>query len=179
MKKPLAQLSHHSGLSGHDRAFLHDPAKRNRPLRRPQHAPFTGFGTRRRFLTNTWTVLWRNSPELVNDSVPEKQVALVITAPGFGGSGSVNSGMVRLALKDPQNRKRSQKEIADDLSKLTKRYSEARTKRNAATHHFGEPTRRTAHPVHYPGAELPETEGKNPAVFRGSRQRPDLLAWST
>ncbi|MFC5271811.1 efflux RND transporter permease subunit [Adhaeribacter terreus] len=65
--------------------------------------------------------------QLLNDSVPEKQVALVITSPGFGGSGSVNSGMVRLALKEPSERERSQKEIAEDLTKLTKRYSEART----------------------------------------------------
>lgn len=65
--------------------------------------------------------------ELINDSVPEKQVALVITSPGFGGSGSVNSGMIRLALKDPAERERSQKEISDNLTKLTKRYSEART----------------------------------------------------
>jgi multidrug efflux pump len=65
--------------------------------------------------------------QLINDSVPEKQVALVITSPGFGGSGSVNSGMIRLALKEPGDRKRSQKQLADDLGKLTKRYSEART----------------------------------------------------
>src|SRR5690606_35892296 len=63
---------------------------------------------------------------LLNDSVPEKQVALVITSPGFGGSGSVNSGMVRLALNEPSERERSQKEIADDLTRQTKRYSEAR-----------------------------------------------------
>lgn len=65
--------------------------------------------------------------QLLNDSVPEKQVALVITSPGFGGSGSVNSGMVRLALKDPSERDRSQKEIADNLTMLIRQYSEART----------------------------------------------------
>ncbi|AMM50125.1 acriflavin resistance protein [Rufibacter sp. DG15C] len=64
---------------------------------------------------------------LVDDSIPEKQVNLVITSPGFGGSGSVNSGMMRLALKQPEDRKRSQKEIADHLTKLTKKYPEART----------------------------------------------------
>lgn len=64
---------------------------------------------------------------LLNDSVPEKQVALVITSPGFGGSGSVNSGTVRLALKQPGERERSQKEIAEYLTKITKKYSEART----------------------------------------------------
>jgi multidrug efflux pump len=63
--------------------------------------------------------------KLINDSIPEKQVALVITAPGFG-SASVNSGRVRIALKDGEDRDRSQKEIADDLTKWTKRYAEAK-----------------------------------------------------
>ncbi|MCO6148210.1 efflux RND transporter permease subunit [Flavobacterium sp. NRK1] len=64
--------------------------------------------------------------QLVHDSVPEKKASLVITSPGFG-SASVNSGRVILALKDTDERERSQKEIAADLSKWTKRYSEART----------------------------------------------------
>lgn len=64
--------------------------------------------------------------DLLNDSIPEKQVALVITSPGFGGSGSVNSGMVRLGLVQPEERERSQQEIADFLTRATKKYSEAR-----------------------------------------------------
>lgn len=64
--------------------------------------------------------------QLIKDSVPEKKVSLVITSPGFGSS-SVNSGRVRIALKEPNERERSQKEIAADLTKWTKRYSEART----------------------------------------------------
>lgn len=64
--------------------------------------------------------------QLIKDSVPEKKVSLVITSPGFG-SASVNSGRVRIALVEPNERERSQKEIAADLTKWTKRYSEART----------------------------------------------------
>lgn len=64
--------------------------------------------------------------QLIKDSIPEKKASLVITSPGFG-SASVNSGRVRIALKEPSERKRSQKEIAADLTKWTKRYSEART----------------------------------------------------
>lgn len=64
--------------------------------------------------------------QLINDSIPEKKVSLVITSPGFG-SASVNSGRVRIALIPPGERERSQKEIADDLAKWTKRYPEART----------------------------------------------------
>lgn len=63
--------------------------------------------------------------QLINDSVPEKQVALVITSPGFG-TGAVNSGRVRIALKSTEDRKRSQKEIAQDLTKWTKPYNGAR-----------------------------------------------------
>jgi HAE1 family hydrophobic/amphiphilic exporter-1/multidrug efflux pump len=63
---------------------------------------------------------------LLNDSVPEKQVALVITSPGFAGSGAVNGGMVRLGLKDKGDRERSQMEVAESLTKMTKKYSQAR-----------------------------------------------------
>lgn len=62
---------------------------------------------------------------LINDSVPEKKVSLVITSPGFG-SASANSGFVRLGLVPPEDRERSQAEIADQLSALTRQYSEAR-----------------------------------------------------
>ncbi len=63
---------------------------------------------------------------LVDDSIPEKKVALVITSPGFGAS-TVNSGRVRIALVDPSERKLKQKEIAEKLTKITKQYSVAKT----------------------------------------------------
>jgi len=50
---------------------------------------------------------------ILDDSIPEKKVALVITAPGFLAS-SVNSGFIRIALKQPDERKLSQKEIAEN-----------------------------------------------------------------
>ncbi|WP_140936887.1 efflux RND transporter permease subunit [Sphingobacterium lumbrici] len=62
---------------------------------------------------------------LINDSVPERKVSLVITSPGFG-SASSNSGIVRLGLAQPNERERSQGEIADYLSRITQPYSEAR-----------------------------------------------------
>jgi HAE1 family hydrophobic/amphiphilic exporter-1/multidrug efflux pump len=64
---------------------------------------------------------------LVDDSIPEKQVSLVITAPGFSGSGASNTGFIRVSLKNPSERKRSQTEIADQLTKLTKKYPDAKT----------------------------------------------------
>lgn len=64
--------------------------------------------------------------KLVDDSIPEKKVSLVITAPGFGAS-ATNTGFIRLSLKEPDERKASQKDIADKLTKWTKRYPEAKT----------------------------------------------------
>ena len=63
--------------------------------------------------------------KLINDSIPEKKVALVITSPGFLSS-SVNAGRVRLALVDPSEREKSQKEIVDDLNKWAKKYPQAK-----------------------------------------------------
>ena len=64
--------------------------------------------------------------KLIDDSIPEKKVALIITSPGFGAA-TVNSGRIRIALKDPEERKRTQHELADKLTKWTKRYPEAKT----------------------------------------------------
>jgi hydrophobe/amphiphile efflux-1 (HAE1) family protein len=63
--------------------------------------------------------------KLINDSIPEKKVALVITSPGFMSS-SVNAGRVRLALVDPNEREKSQKEVVDDLNKWAKKYPQAK-----------------------------------------------------
>lgn len=65
--------------------------------------------------------------EFIHDSVPEKQVCLTVSAPGFTGSGAVNTGFVRLRLSDPSERKRSQDQIANYLSRSVGRFSEART----------------------------------------------------
>jgi HAE1 family hydrophobic/amphiphilic exporter-1/multidrug efflux pump len=63
---------------------------------------------------------------LVDDSIPEKKVSLVVTSPGFGSS-SVNSGFMRLSLKEPSERKLSQEQIAEKLTKWTKQYPNAKT----------------------------------------------------
>jgi len=64
--------------------------------------------------------------KLVDDSIPEKKVSLVITAGGSGGS-ATNSGFIRLSLKEPDERAKSQKDIADQLNKWTKKYPDAKT----------------------------------------------------
>ena len=59
------------------------------------------------------------------DSVPEKQTVLSITAPGFI-NGATNSGMVRVTLEDPKDRKRSQKQIVEMVNRNMGKFSEGR-----------------------------------------------------
>ncbi|HLT50929.1 MAG TPA: efflux RND transporter permease subunit, partial [Arenibacter sp.] len=59
--------------------------------------------------------------ELINDSIPEKKVSLVMTSPGYGSS-TVNSGRAHIALVDPGDRELSQDEIATNLAQWTKTY---------------------------------------------------------
>lgn len=65
--------------------------------------------------------------QMVNDSVPEKSVNIVNTSPGWGGTGSPNTGRMRIGLVPPDERERSQDEIADALTRHTRKYTEART----------------------------------------------------
>ncbi|HEY4799586.1 MAG TPA: efflux RND transporter permease subunit, partial [Bacteroidia bacterium] len=61
------------------------------------------------------------------DSVPEKRVLLTISAPGFTGSGAVNTGMARVVLSEPDERKRSQQQIVEKVSKMTAQFPEAKS----------------------------------------------------
>ncbi len=62
----------------------------------------------------------------IDNSVPEKRLLLTVTAPGFSGSGAVNTGAGRLMLPDPSARKRSQQQVADFVSLKTRTMTEAR-----------------------------------------------------
>lgn len=64
--------------------------------------------------------------QFIQDSVPEYETALSVTAPGFTGSGSVNSGFVRVTLVDPDKRDRSQQQIVDMVSRNLARFPEGR-----------------------------------------------------
>ncbi|HEU5289833.1 MAG TPA: efflux RND transporter permease subunit, partial [Cyclobacteriaceae bacterium] len=64
--------------------------------------------------------------QFVMDSIPEYRTALSVTAPGFTGSGSVNTGFVRVTLVDPDKRDRSQQQIVDMVSKNLKNFPEGR-----------------------------------------------------
>jgi multidrug efflux pump len=65
--------------------------------------------------------------KLLNDSIPEKKIGLTVTSPGFTGSGAANTGFVRMRISEPQDRTRSQADIANALTRMTKRMPEAKT----------------------------------------------------
>ncbi|MEI8137917.1 MAG: efflux RND transporter permease subunit, partial [Bacteroidota bacterium] len=62
----------------------------------------------------------------VGDSIPEKRVCLTVTAPGFAGSGAVNTGFVRLALSQSSERKRTQADIAAYINKNIAQFPEGK-----------------------------------------------------
>ncbi len=64
--------------------------------------------------------------DFVTEEVPEHLGLVSVTAPGFGGSG-VNSGFVRVILKDPSERTRTQQEIVDEITMKSRKYSGVRT----------------------------------------------------
>jgi multidrug efflux pump len=53
---------------------------------------------------------------LAKETVPEAQVIVSVTSPGFGASSAVNNGYMRLLLTPPDERERSQQQIADQLT---------------------------------------------------------------
>lgn len=65
--------------------------------------------------------------QTVQDSIPEAQSVISVTSPGFGASSSVNSGFAFAILKDPEERAKSQMQVADDLSGLVSGVTGAQT----------------------------------------------------
>ncbi len=68
-----------------------------------------------------------NVAKMVSDSFPEKKVLLSVTAPGFTGSGAVNTGFTRIILTLPDERTRTQQQIADQVTKNLKAFPDARS----------------------------------------------------
>ncbi|HUR66434.1 MAG TPA: efflux RND transporter permease subunit, partial [Chitinophagaceae bacterium] len=60
------------------------------------------------------------------DSVPEKELVLSVTSPGFTGSGNANTGFVRITLVPPNERDRSQKEIVAMVNRNLSKFTEGR-----------------------------------------------------
>jgi len=64
---------------------------------------------------------------LILQEVPEIDNVITVTAPGFGAASSVNSGFGRINLVEPDQRERTQGEIADALASEIDRLTNART----------------------------------------------------
>jgi len=58
-----------------------------------------------------------NVIQMVMDSVPERRVLLSVTAPGFTGSGAVNTGFMNVRLREPEERERTQNEITQKMNR--------------------------------------------------------------
>ncbi len=63
---------------------------------------------------------------LMIDSVPENEIVLTVTSPGFMGSGNANTGFVRVTLVDIKQRHRSQQEIVNMINRNLPKYNEGR-----------------------------------------------------
>ncbi|MGM0478493.1 MAG: efflux RND transporter permease subunit [Bacteroidota bacterium] len=61
------------------------------------------------------------------DTLPETKSVLAVTSPGFGSSISINSGFVRLTLVPKDERKKSQFQLADEITNHLKNYNFARS----------------------------------------------------
>jgi len=61
------------------------------------------------------------------DTLPERQALIVVTSPTWRSGAAANSGFMRLILTAPENRSRSQMELASYMSAVTKNLSFARS----------------------------------------------------
>ncbi len=77
----------------------------------------------------SFEVMEKYISEMINlvDSLSEKESIMSVTAPGFGASSGVNTGFVRITLKQPELRERSQQEIAAQLQPIVSKYNFAKS----------------------------------------------------
>lgn len=64
--------------------------------------------------------------KVIQDSVKETDAIISVTA-GGGGNSAANSGFVRLTLTDAKTRNRTQQEIADQITGITRKLNDARS----------------------------------------------------
>ena len=64
--------------------------------------------------------------QTLKDSIPEREAIISVTSPGFGASSSVNSGFAFIILTKPDERERSQQQIANDITPVLSNMTEAR-----------------------------------------------------
>lgn len=67
-----------------------------------------------------------NIVNMLVDSIPEKEVILSVTAPGFTGSGAVNTGFAMVKLADASERERTQNEIVQSVNQGLQQFNYGR-----------------------------------------------------
>jgi multidrug efflux pump len=78
----------------------------------------TSFEAMDRYITDLTKAVQKN--------VKETDAIISVTA-GGGGSNAANSGFVRLSLVDAKKRNRSQQDVAEQITRLTRKFSDARS----------------------------------------------------
>lgn len=64
--------------------------------------------------------------QFLEDSIPEKEIILSVTAPGFSGAGAVNSAFAFVTLPEPADRTRSQHEIVNMVNRNMYRFPQGK-----------------------------------------------------
>jgi multidrug efflux pump len=109
--------------------------------------------------------------DLIQHEVPELSSLISITSPGFGAASSVNSAFARIRLVNPDNRERSQQEIADHLGRELQKLTAVRT---FITQEQSVSTQRGGLPVQYviQAANLDKLKDVLPAFMAEVSQSP-------
>lgn len=63
----------------------------------------------------------------LTDTIPEKEALIAVTSPGFGASVATNNSFVRLSLLPPNEREKSQDELARELNMKLRQFNFARS----------------------------------------------------
>ncbi len=108
---------------------------------------------------------------VLREAAPETREAFTVTSPGFGPASTINSGFVRVTLVDAEERERTQRQIA---ANLTRAFSQMPDARISVTQ---EPTigdRRAGLPVQFviQASTLDQLEEAVPRFLDAARQDP-------
>jgi len=68
----------------------------------------------------------QKAEKMINDSIPEVNGVMTVTAPSFGGSGGANTGFGRISLYPKNERTKSQMEVSDNMTNILRKISDGR-----------------------------------------------------
>lgn len=110
------------------------------------------------------------------DSIPEQNVVIAFTAPGFLGSGNVNSGFIRVKLNDPHERTRTQGDIVNYVQRNLSRFPEVRAFPNQEQ--TIQVNRRAGQPVQFviQNNDFEKIKTALPKMLEAAREHPALTA---